>query len=273
MVADTPLLNRVSIGIKNRGLELPGEANCNFIGYSNASASNGTSLGFVNDTILLSTSDTISYNVNLTPTGVSGYNITSTPITIPLSTPFNASGVFYSLPAGQNVVFNGKTAQIAFPLGNAQSQVVLSAEPPVNILNADRFGVAKSLQVSPSASLGAVRSTISSQFTSSTNVSQCLTFPASFVMQGSTNYASVVVMDFKCTNRGQSSQIVSVGYQIIPNIGDTSVHNLEALMTSYVPILQSANFSYNTTMPTCLFVRWPFQTTRLRIHSIAAKRF
>src|SRR4051812_42288484 len=65
IVGGSPLLNRFSIGIKNRGLELPGEAGCNFAGLTNHSASNGSSLGFVNSTILASTKDVITYPVTV----------------------------------------------------------------------------------------------------------------------------------------------------------------------------------------------------------------
>lgn len=272
MVSASPILNRVSIGLKNRGLELPGEAGCNFAGYSANSTSNGSSLGFFNSTITLSTQDVITFPVSVLPTGVSGYAITAAPVTIPLSIPFNDQGTFYSLPVGQNVVFNGKVAQIASPLSNGQSSVSLQASPSITIFNTDVGGQAKSLQVSAAASLGALNG-LSSSFSTSSIPSQCLQFPASFVMQGNSNYATILIMDFKCTNRGSPTQTVHVGYQFVPNIGDTSITNMEAMMAAYTPTFESSVFGYNTTMPTCLFVRWPFSTTRLRIHSIAAKKF
>ncbi len=272
IVGGAPVLNRVSIGIKNRGLELPGQVGCNFAGFSNYGASNGSSLGFVSSTILLSTKDVVTYPLTLTPPGISGYAITAVPRTVPLATPYDDQGLFYPLPADQNVIFNGKTVQIASPLGNGQSFVSLKASPSTTLFNADVNGTAKSLQVSPSTSLGVTMGTTNSMTQDSTP-SKCLTFPASFVMQGSSNYATILVMNFETTNRGTPSQTMKVGYQVIPNIGDTSVTNMNALMTSYSPIFESTVQSFGVSMPTTLFVRWPFATTRLRIHCITAKKF
>jgi hypothetical protein len=270
MVSGSPLLNRVSIGLKSRGTDLPGDDGCSFMGYSNAGLSDGSSLGFLDSTIMLSTRSTYTFNINLTPTGSPGYAITSSPTIIPLSTPFNNSGTFYTLPTDQPVNFNGTMVSLGAPLGHAQSQVSLRADTPVFIAPNNWNGTAKSNQVIPSASLGG---SISSnfQYSETNNVSQCVTFPAGFVMQGSTNYATVMILDFKVTNRNTPSQKIQVGYQTVPYIGDTSNSNMMALMSSYVAQFESAQFAY-TQMPTSLFVRWPFSTTRLRIHALAARR-
>ncbi len=273
IVGGNPTLNRVSIGLKNKGLELPGETNCTFVGYSNdPSTSNGSSLGFASSVIQLSTKDVITFPMNVQATGISGYAITSSPTTLNLTAPFDNLGTFYTLPTDNPVIFNGKATKLASPLGNGQTQVHLYASPSVTLFNADLAGTAKSTQIGAAASLGCSNGT-SAQFTTTTNTSQCLSFPASFVMQGSSNYATIMLMEFKCTNRGTPSQTVQVGYQFIPNIGDTSITHLESLMSSYVPAFTSSAFNYNVTMPTSLFVRWPFPQTRLRIHSIAAKKF
>lgn len=273
IVSNAPILNHVSIGLKNRGLELPGEAGCTFLGYTNQNGSNGSSLGTFSSVITASTKDVITFPLQLSPTGVSGYMLTSSPMTVPLASAFNDQGTFYSLPADQNVVFNGKTVQIASPLSNGQTTVSLKASPSTTLFNTDLAGTAKSLQIDAGASLGTVVGT-SYNTTTTTIPSKCISFPASFVMQGSSNYATILVMDFQVTNRGNSSQAVKCGYQVIPNIGDTSIENLEALMAAYSPTFEMPSFvGMSSAMPTCLFIRWPFPRTRLRIHSITAKKF
>jgi hypothetical protein len=273
IASNMPILNHVSIGLKNRGLELPGEAGCTFLGYTNQNGSNGSSLGKFTEVITLSTKDVITFNMTLQNPGVSGYAITSTPKTVNLTAPFNDQGTFYQLPAGQEVKFNGKSVELASPLGNGQSTVSLVASPSTTLFNADVAGTAKSLQIDAGASLGTV---VGTSYNTSTSVipSQCISFPASFVMQGNSNYATILVMDFKVQNRGTPSQSVKCGYQVVPNVGNTSITNLEALMASYSPTFEMPSYvGMSSAMPTCVFVRWPFPKTRLRIHAITAKKF
>ncbi len=271
IASTAPILNHLSFGIKNRGLQLPGEAGCSFAGYSNASDSNGSSLGFFGSTLFQSTKDVYSFNVNLVPTGISGYAVTSSPRTINLSVPFNSSGSFYTLPANSNVNFNGTVAQLASSLSDGATTVSLKASPPVTIFS-NVNGSAVSNQVRPAVSLGCSIGS-SYQYSTDTTISRCLQYPVGFVMQGSSNYATIVVMDYKVTNRGTVSQTMQVGYQFTPNVGDTSIAALQAAMVAYTPNFESSAFSFNTTMPTALFFRWPFVTTRLRLHSICAKKF
>lgn len=266
----SPILNHISIGLKNKGLELPGEAGCTFLGYTNHSASNGTSLGKFNEVITLSTKDVITYPITL----VNGtYSITNMPTGINLAVPFDNQGTFYNLPAEQIVLFNGKFTQLSEPLGNGQDVINLKASPSTTLTTSDLNGTARSLQIAAGSSLGTVVGT--NYNTHLTTVpSQCISFPASFVMQGWSNYATILVMDFQVLYRGTGSQQVKCGYQVVPNVGDTSIKNLESYMASYAPTFEMSGFvSLTNAMPTSLFIRWPFQRTRLRIHAIAAKRF
>lgn len=271
IVGNVPLLNRVSIGLKSKGLELPGDVGCSFAGFSNAGSTNGSSLGVVDNTVVLSTRDTYSFNVNLFPS--TGYVLTSTPQIVPLSAPFNNSGSLYSLPIDQIINFNGVSAQLTSPLNNGETQVYLKAEPPVNILPNNWFGSAKSDLVFPDVSLGCSIDGTYNYTHQTGNASQTLFFPPSFVMQSANNYATVVILDFVVGNRGQTSQTMKVGYEVIPFVTDTSSDSLSEKMASYSPTFESIAQPFNTAMPTCLFVRWPFNTTRLRIHSLGAKRF
>ena len=265
-----PILNHVSFGLKNKGLELPGVNGCTFLGYTNHEASNGSSLGKFSDVITLSTKDVITFGINL-QNGT--YALTETPIEVNLTAPFDDQGTFYTLPAEQAVVFNGKAAMLSYPLNNGQSVVNLKASPSTTLSTLDLNGNARSQQIAAGGSIGSVVGTVYN--TSTTTIpSQCVSFPASFVMQGSSNYATIFVMDFKVLYRGTGSQQVKCGYQVIPNIGDTSIKNLESYMASYVPTFEMPSYvSMTAAMPTCLFIRWPFQKTRLRVHSITAKRF
>lgn len=266
------MLNRVAIGLKSKGTELPGESGCVFIGYSNASGSNGSSLGFVDTTIMLSSADTYTFDVSLTPGPSGGYPITSSPVTIPLAVPFSSSGTFYDLPAEQAINFAGVQVQLAAPLNDGDTSVQIKAEPPVTITASNWVGKAKSNQIQPHVALGCSNGETFTH-TESNLTSQCLIFPPGFVMQNPAAYSTVVVFDFKVTNRGLPSQQIQVGYQVVPFVGDTYKENLSSLMAAYTPTFESASLPFNSVMPTCVFIRWPFTKTRFRIHSIGVKKF
>jgi hypothetical protein len=223
--------------------------------------------------ITLATRKGIAFPLTLTAPGGGGYAITSTPSTVPLATAYNDQGTFYTIPAGQNIVYNGKTVQLASAIVNGATSLSLTASPSVTIFNADVAGTATTTQINPASALGFSNNTLS-QYTTTANASQCLSFPASSVMQGFTNYATIIVMDFLISNKGTIFQALTLGYEIHTNQGDTSIENLEAKMASYSPTFNSIALNYiNQIPPNCIFIRWPFSTTRLRVHSIAAKRF
>ena len=266
-----PILNRLSFGLKNRGLELPGEAGCSFCGYSNPNGSNGSSVGTVDGTILTSTADMYTFNVNLQNPGGVGYSVDSSPLVVPLNGVYSASGTAKILQVGQPVLFNGKTTFLQAPLSDGQNTVTLNAASPLIISPSELNGTARSDLIQVNTSLGGSIGS-SHSYSTTSSLGHALQFPASFVMQGSSNYSTIVVMDYVVTNRGTSSQQVKVGYQVIPNEGDTSVPNMEAKISAYLPTYESSFIGFNTTMPTCFFIRWPFATTRLRLHSLVIKR-
>lgn len=271
IVSNLPLLNRFSIGLKNRGLELPGEVGCSFAGFSNANNSDGSSLGFFEGTLFASHANKYGFNVNLANTG-SNHRVSGVPVTIPLSTPFNASGTTHILSPGETINFGGNVVTLSSSVSHGQTNVTVYAPSLVTITAAQLNGSTSSNVIRPNTCIGgSINNTFT--FTQTSSISQALTFPASFVMQGSSNYSSVLLLSFKTTNRGTFSQTMKVGMQVVPYIGDTSPANVESLMTSFSPLFETSVFGYNTTMPTCLFIRWPFITTRLRIHSLCAKKF
>lgn len=272
IIGGTPILNRVSIGLKNRGTELPGEAGCSFAGFSNASDTDGSSLGYYDSTLMLSSRRAFGFNLNLAWTG-SNHVISGSPVTLNLSSAFNASGTTQVLPVGQPISYNGNVVYLQSPVSNGQTSITVSAPSPITIGISELAGSTESTtMVRPNLSLGcSINSTY--QYSQTDSASQTINFPASFVMQGSTNYSSVVMMSFKTTNRGTASQTMRVGCQVVPNIGDTSSTNLEAMLSTYVPAYESSVFNFNTLMPTTFFVRWPFSTTRLRMHSFVIKKF
>lgn len=272
IVGGTPILNRVAIGLKNRGTELPGEAGCSFAGFSNATDTDGSSLGYYDSTIMLSTRRAFGFNVNLSWTG-QNHVISGSVATLPLSTPFNASGTTQVLPVGQPINYGGNVVYLNSPVSNGQTSIEVTAPSPVTITISQLNGSTESTtMVRPNLSLGcSINSTY--QYSQTSSASQTVNFPASFVMQGSTNYSSVMMMSFKTTNRGTSSQTMQVGCTVVPNIGDTSANNLEAMLSTYVPAYESSVFGFNTIMPSTFFVRWPFSSTRLRMHSLVIKKF
>lgn len=273
IASTTPILNHIAIGLKNKTQFLPFEDGCHFAGLTNNSSSDGSSLGFMSSVICLGTKKGMTFSLPLTAPGVSGYNITSTPSTRPLSSPYNDGGSFYDLPVGQTINYNGKLVQLASAATNGATSLSLVASPSVNIANADINGTATTTQMNPYTSLGFINNS-NSQLTDTTSASQLVSFPASSVMQGFTNYSTILIMDYVISNKGTISQGLKIGYQVITNQGDTSVENIQTLMASYAPTFESLMLNYVSQVPpTCIFVRWPFTTTRLRIHSIVAKRF
>ena len=270
ITSGTPLLNRISIGLKNRGTELPGESGCVFAGFSNASGSQGSSVGFYNSTIVLTPDSPYHFDVKLSWTGSN--HVISGVKTISLSTPFDNSGTSYVFPVGSALNFGGNVVYLESTLANNQNFVDVSAPSPVTITSGQLNGYGVGEIIKPIVSLG---TTINStqRYSSTLSVSQAFQFPASFVMQGSTNYSSILVLDYTLTGRNTVGQAIKVGYQVIPNEGDTSTENLEAKMASFSPAFETSYLPFNVTVPTTFFIRWPFNTARLRIHSLSIKRF
>lgn len=271
IVSGGPLLNRLSIGLKNRGTELPGEDGSVFAGISNATNSQGSSLGFYGSTIVLAPESTYNFDVKLAWTGAN-HIVSGSSLTIPLAVPFDNSGTAHVVSIGSPLNFHGNVVYLDSTLANSQNFVQVSAPSPVTITATQLTGYAPSDVVKPVISLGTTINN-SRQYSSNLSVSTAFQYPASFVMQGSTNYASIVILDYIVTNRGLPSQAIKIGYQVIPNEGDTSPDNLEAKMGAYTPNFESSTLPFNTTMPTSFFIRWPFNTTRLRLHSLVVKKY
>lgn len=266
-----PVTNRLSIGLKTAGVSLPGEDGCSFFGLSNNSDSIGSSLGFWDNKILMSTNGPYIYNVNIEPTGAGGYSVTSEPQIIQLSQNFNNSGSFYSVPPEETINFSGLSVKLENELLDGDSQIIVKADPSVVIYPDNWNGEIVSEQVYPEISLG--YSAGSGLFFDKDNsISNCVLFSSSQEMKTGTGYATALILNFKITNKNLPSQTVQVGSQIITGLSSISSSQLSSLMSYYSPNFESSIMNYDGEIPNSFFIRWPFQQARLRLHSYVVKR-
>lgn len=266
-----PLLNRMSIGLKSKNTAIVGESDCNFLGITNASTSNGSSVGFYEGSPLISSSQNYKYQATLGWTGAA-YLISGAPIYAPLTSPFNNSGTTFVAKEGSGVNFNGIEVSLQAPLSNGNSGIFLTSSVPVSLGSGYLQGKIEGDSIRPEITLSANQGSYQTSYTFN-SYPQTLTLPSASSMQGSVGYMNVLILDYKVLNRGNlATQSVKIGMQVVTSQSNSNPKYIESLVASYSPTIETPYIAFPQNMPTSIFIRWPFWKTRLRVHSILAKK-
>jgi len=281
-----PLLNRFSIGLKTRGLEIPGEDGCSFVGMSNdPSVSEGGSYYRI-DSLTPSVyheeftgcslpgdkgagcPNSCGFEVTFTGVDKSMNGIQSIDVT-PLPQPFLA---------GDDIQFNGTSSNnIIFASDAISGATTISVETEpgdaFTLLNSSlgyARKVAGHLSFGTTSTVGAVE-TDNFEKTTARDSSFFIEFPTTSEMVASPE-STLFLLKIKANNKGLSSQTFEIGYDFIKNTTDHSITNLKTQMTNMVEKFTTTQ-ALSVKVPDALFIRWPFDQSRLRIHSMAIQRF